>query len=89
MSPFHTLRLIACAMSLCSSTILLASCPQEGCQWSESEENCDQESCICDDYYPEEHPFLWGDDEDPSQEGVYDATWPGKREDSFFDSLTR
>ncbi len=42
---------------------------------------------ICDNY-EESNPFLWGD-EDPMEESQMDSSWPGKREDSFFDSLTR
>jgi hypothetical protein len=65
------------------------SCNEGKCNANAYENGGEDESCSCQQYYQQEEPFLWGDDEDPSKEGVFDATWPGKREDSFYDSLTR
>lgn len=56
--------------------------------------NCQGDSCYyynedndtCDNY--QETPFLWGDD-DEMEEREFSSSYPGKREDSFFDSLTR
>lgn len=31
----------------------------------------------------------WQDDENPVQQFDYDTNWPGAREDSFYDELTR
>lgn len=89
MVRFPLILSLTCSLPLVLNGLSNSSCIEGRGNVNDYEDDAEEEACSCQEYYPEQNPFLWGDDEDPSQEGVIDATWPGKREDGFFDSLTR
>ncbi len=64
------------------------SSPNHQCSSEDDKEHSTGE--VYYDYYSKpEDPFLWGDEEGNSEESQTEPYWPGKRQDSFYDYLTR